>query len=460
MAIENSTADLNYGGETVLNNFYKGILGTFQVEQQKAEQQAAIEQKRIDQENAKVEELISGINPEGIRPNGKDAALITQDLSVARELAYKMYTAESEADRVKYRSEIQSQLGQTRLKINKSKQLNKTTEAYAKQYQQSPWEWVDNFSGSLKNLQQKGLDEITEADIAPENFMKKINGGKITDRIDKLADDLLKRTDLPTREEQQATRVGTRSGTKIISTKEVPVEIYAERLIQEYIGNGEFKAYISQSFPQMTPQEAIQQIAQDRLQNGYLTERKEERVLNPVVRATGGAGKDREVPQAQYGVPIGFANSETIASVYQPVKSQNVALSRASGVDLESGQPVSDITGDIDVSGLAKVPILNKDVTAGGNRIPRGSIATPEFARNNPTLVTEEDYFIGNVPSATAYGKARAVMIPVERFPTTTKQIKEDLNIYRQASGQRTQSTPTTPQTKPTALDLINKYRK
>src|SRR5690606_9978565 len=132
--------------------------------------------------------------------------------------------------------------------------------------------------------------------------------------------------------------------------------------------------------------------------------------------------------------------------------SDNVSLTNTQVIDLETGRPSDNpVTGKIDATGLMKVPIVKAT----------GAVATEQIVNSSPASIEYRDYYIGNLEEKRGSRDiVRPVLVPRERFPKTTKQVKEDISIFDTVAGgfNEQQQSQTVTQTE-TVADRMRRLR-
>lgn len=468
---------LQYGNETNLTGFYGGIMNALSQQQEKADALALANQKRIDADNKDIADLVGKINPEGIKT--ADTSVLADRMAKVKDISYKMYSATTDAERLKYRAEVQQELNSVKGFIDQSKQLNKQIATYAEDWRKNYYLYGDNFKDNLKKIQETPTNLLTPEDTSADRFVRNVDGSKMLTTVSKIADDLLKRSDLPVERLTERGTLGGRGVTYTGTLKSVPPEIYSTRLLQEYQSNNEFKAYVAQAYPDMAPEQAIGKIVQEASEGGLLTERRETgQVLDPTPKEPK-SNSNPAMGALYYGAPINYGTGDNSKQIttgkYVSLALKNVPLTNAQAINLTTANSNTSIptNADTDITGVASLPIIIRDVRntrtyQSGRKetetISAGSIATEEFAKANPSAVDYRDFVLTKATTKErGKEKIEEYAIPRDRFPmnpSNAKVVFSALKQFDQTPVAPQGGTPAPTQSSPqSAEDLINKYR-
>lgn len=448
---------INYqgGDEIVLNNYYNGIMNSLYREQERSMQIEQAEQKRGQAMAEKAQAQLAKINPQGLR--GADLDKFNELYGQVKDNYYDVISSDNNADRLKALGKMQESISNVGLLVGQSKgkatELSKVLDDISKY----PEKYSDEVVDYVDRLNKLPSDQIPADALDRSKVSRKIDTSKVPQEISKIIDDLFK-----SQSELQGTSAIRAQGGSFLQTIEgVDSEAFATQLLQRK-ADPRYQAWMEEQFPDATYEEGVQLLTdQYNEQKQFTRQERGPFVRDRAPRASSGSSGSavQDSGQAVYNTTQAFGPDQVFESpVYLPVKADNVSLTNTKVIDLTTGRPYVGkgdkevpLSGKIDATGLAKVPVARRDMQG----IPKGSVLTPDFVRNNPDAVDYKDFYVGNLETTNALGNKSVlpVLVPKDRFPTTTKQIKNDKALFEEASKSAPQ-----PQQTLSAQELIQKY--
>lgn len=254
-----ATTQENYqGGSAVrLDNFYNSILTGYQRSQQQLAVQQQNEAKRLEAEQKELADMVSKVNTAGVQKI--DIPDMTEKLNGLYEKYYKASKAESKADKLLLRAELQQDIQQLAQFVGQSKQRG-TEQLKLSEFVGNPTNMGLVSSDALNRL--KSYSNTPTAKLPTNAFSRESYISPDTSYVNRTADAILndlKKDVSVTREFGKAVNVVGKRGIEQFEKQTLAKEVFAKALANRYQNDVKFKNTLDYSSSQSgkTPQQTL-----------------------------------------------------------------------------------------------------------------------------------------------------------------------------------------------------------
>lgn len=254
---QNNPESFQGGSAVRLDNFYNSILGGYQRSQQQLAVQQQNEAKRLEAEQKELADMVSKVNTTGVQKI--DIPDMTQKLDGLYEKYYKASKAESKADKLLLRAELQQDIQGLAQFVGQSKQRG-TEQLKLSEFVGNPTNMGLVSSDALTRL--KNYSNTPTAKLPTNAFSRETYISPDTSYVNRTTDtilnDLMKGAKV-TREFGKPVNVLGKRGLEQFEKQTLAKEVFAEALANRYQNDVKFKNTLDFSSAQSgkTPQQTL-----------------------------------------------------------------------------------------------------------------------------------------------------------------------------------------------------------
>lgn len=426
----------NYvGRDTNLSGFYNSILSGIQRQQEIAAKKQEAEDERARQIVKGMEGELSKVSSEGLRT--ADIGLFNKSYSKIKDSYYKMLTAATNDERLQAAAEMRNEINATNDLVSRSKAINKQDYDFGEDIRKNPEDYADDVRTKFNQRISTSLDKLSPELLNPQNFARRINTSKVQGEIIKMAQGIAKASNNVT---PSVSRMNLPSGgvDVVEFVREGSREAFIEGMVQQTAADPAYQAYIRENFPGLSSEEAINLIADQMQEAGYLTDRSGRQVIRDRAPSSseGSGGNSPSDYLVSGNNPISYGpNDQTRLTTAKDVRltPRNKNIEGTSGIDMTTGQRVNVPAGSYNITGVYALPVLNRDIRYKANPsapteiIRSGNFATGDFAERRPQDVEYGDFILMNRDERDILGNTitKRYAVPRSNMPTELVQDKK-----------------------------------
>lgn len=400
------------------------------------QEQADRRYREVQEQNGQIADILSKVNLNGVRR--ADQPEILQAYRQLREKAIEAQTINDPYRKSLAIAQVRNGFSDIMAAAEASKQAQNFLSGVGQDISKNPALYNDDVVSQFREDFDKPLSKLGVDSLNPIRYQRRVDDSKVFDDLASGVQGLLKNQRGQVQVGERLT-IGNQRATVVDTVSEVPLNLTADYILKKAEADPATAAYLKRTFPDMNQGEAALNLAQQLSQLGYTQKVQTETQRDARPRQSSSSSQDSE-GSVDYGVPLPYRTDnpdlprlEIPTARFKAIKSTNTPIAGARGViDLDRGGRVNlPPTFEGDVSGITTVPVIRGGVTINGQDAT-GELAQESFVRQNPNLVSYEDFIVVN--SSERRGSrtvSRSYLVPADRLSESSKTIREQVRSFR-----------------------------